>query len=100
MENFSPFAMAIKERNRSFRHVRVKLADRVVTHFRKRNPRAARCAVHGTVLPGVPRGRAVDLRKIPKTKKRPQRPYGGVLGSRAMREEMERRARSLSGEKE
>ncbi|MBS3170693.1 50S ribosomal protein L34e, partial [Candidatus Woesearchaeota archaeon] len=37
-------------------------------------------------LHGVPRAFPVERRNMPKTKKRPERPYGGVLCSKCMRE--------------
>ena len=88
--------MALKHRNRSFRKVFVKLASSVTTHFRKRNPAKAQCGGCGKELHGVPRARIVNLRTMPKTKKRPERPYGGVLCSKCMRETMIAKAKSLS----
>ena len=86
--------MAFKHRNRSFRKVLVKLTNSVTTHYKKRNPAKAQCGSCGKELHGVPRARAVVLLNLPKTKKRPERPYGGVLCSKCMRETMISKARA------
>ena len=88
--------MALKHRNRSFRKVSVKLSTRVTVHYRKRNPARAQCGQCGKFLQGVPRAKPVALRTMPKTKKRPQRPYGGVLCSACTRKVMIIKARSQS----
>jgi large subunit ribosomal protein L34e len=67
-------------RTRSWRRViRRTPGGDVVIHFEKRKPKPARCARCGRPLGGVPRLRPSELRKLPKTAKRPERPYGGVL---------------------
>lgn len=87
--------MALKHRNRSFRKVLVKLGKRVTTHYKKRLPAKAQCGGCGKELQGVPRVRAVTMRGLPKSQKRPERPYGGVLCSTCMRETMISKAHSL-----
>ncbi|HLC22301.1 MAG TPA: 50S ribosomal protein L34e [Candidatus Nanoarchaeia archaeon] len=82
-----------KHKTRTFRKVRVKLASRVTIQYRKRNPAHAQCGNCGKNLQGVPRARPVELRTMPKTKKRPERPYGGVLCSGCMRALMIEKAR-------
>jgi len=42
-------------------------------------------------LVGVPKGRDSEIRKMPKTKKRPERPFGGKLCSSCMRREVKGR---------
>lgn len=67
-------------RTRSLRKLRVRLpGGETVTHYEKRRPGPARCAICGRPLNGVPRLRPVELRALPKTAKRPERPYGGVI---------------------
>jgi large subunit ribosomal protein L34e len=46
-------------------------------------------------LQGIPRLRAVEIRKLPKSKKRPERPYGGYLCSECMRELFKEKARKI-----
>lgn len=51
---------------------------RVVIHYDRLRKSKARCAICGKELGGVPLGRD-ELRKLPKTLKRPERMFGGVL---------------------
>ncbi len=57
----------------------------LITHYFKRKPSPAKCGMCGKPLHGVPRERPSKMRNLPKTKKRPERPYGGVLCSSCMR---------------
>ncbi len=86
--------MALKHRNRSFRKVPVKLASRVTVQYRKRNPAKPICSGCKKELHGVPRAKPATMRNLPKTKKRPERPYGGVLCSACMRLTMISKARA------
>ena len=52
---------------------------RVVMHYPKRKSSRARCGDCGKALAGTPSGMDSDIRKVPKTKKRPERLYGGNL---------------------
>src|SRR3989339_304726 len=58
---------------------------RTVIQFKKKKPSKAQCKNCGKVLLGVPRQLSVKLRNMPKTAKRPERPYGGVLCSKCTR---------------
>ena len=74
-------------RSRTLRRVYTKLpGGHTKIVFKKRLPGMARCAQTGEPLNGVPRRIPSKLAKLPKTKRRPQRPFGGVLSSRAMRD--------------
>lgn len=78
-----------KLRSRTFRRVKVKTpGNRVVMHYRRRKPDFAECGGCGTRLKGVPRGLPAELKNMPKTAKRPERPFGGVLCSACMRAEI------------
>ncbi len=67
-------------RSRSWRRVQVRTpGGRTVTHYERRKPNVARCAICGKPLNGVPRGRPVEIRKLAKTERRPERPYGGYI---------------------
>ncbi len=59
--------------------------SRVVVHYKKRKPKKARCTGCGALLKGVARERPYKMMKLSKTKKRPQRPYGGYYCSKCMR---------------
>ena len=62
--------------------------------YKPRKPSKAQCGNCGDVLKGVPRASANKMKNMTKTKKRPQRPYGGVLCSSCMRKLMTEKARS------
>lgn len=83
------------KRSRTFRRVFVRTpGSRTVKHYRKRQPSKPQCAACGCVLLGVARARPFKIRNMPKTEKRPQRPFGGVLCSACSRKEIIKRARS------
>ena len=50
-------------------------------------------SVTGQILPGIPQTKRFQTSKISKSKRRPQRPYGGVLSSSAMRSLIIKKAR-------
>ncbi|MCX8147002.1 MAG: 50S ribosomal protein L34e [Candidatus Woesearchaeota archaeon] len=84
-----------KYRSRRYRRVfRRTPSGKTKLHYRKRKPAQPKCALCGSVLKGMPRARALRLRKIAKTKKRPERPYGGNLCSKCMRAKIIEKARS------
>lgn len=69
-------------RSRSLRRVyRRTPGGKAVTHYERGNPGRAVCAGCGRPLAGVPRLRSSELRGLSRAKKRPNRPYGGVLCS-------------------
>jgi len=75
-----------KHKSRTYKRVKVKTpGGEVVTHFRKRLPGKAKCGSCAKELHGVPRKRPYKMKALPKTKKRPERPYGGILCSKCMR---------------
>jgi len=75
-----------KLRSRSKKRRKVKTpGKRLVTHYKKKKAGIARCAVCKNPLHGVPRLNPDEMGKLPKTKKRPERPYGGNLCSKCMR---------------
>jgi Ribosomal protein L34E len=85
-----------KKRSRSMRRVKcVTPGHKVVTHYRRRKPNAAHCAETGQQLHGIPRGRSSGIRKLTRSQRRPERPYGGQLSSQAMRKKLIERARTL-----
>ncbi len=74
-------------RSRSLRRVHRRTPGGVhVVHYEKRKPGVARCARCGAPLAGVPRLRPFKLRALAKTRKRPERPYGGVLCPKCLAE--------------
>jgi len=80
---------APKHRSRSKRRVFVRTPGSNTTlHYKRKIPSKPKCSECGQVLPGVARGTKTELNKLPKTKKRPDRPFGGVLCSRCMRKKI------------
>ncbi len=74
-------------KSRSSRRIKVKLpGGRVTIHYEKRKPKRAIDPHTKEILQGVPNLIPVKLRRLPKTKRRPNRPFGGVLSSSSMRE--------------
>jgi len=74
-------------RSRSLRRVKRRTPGGALTvHYEKRAPGPARCARCGKPLSGVPRLRPYKLRRLAKTRKRPERPYGGVYCARCLEE--------------
>jgi len=63
--------------------------------YKKKKPAKAQCAKCGETLKGVPTERMYKMTNMAKTRKRPERPYGGVLCSKCMRELMAEKARNL-----
>ncbi|NPA86970.1 MAG: 50S ribosomal protein L34e [Candidatus Diapherotrites archaeon] len=66
---------------RRLKRVKVRTpGGRVVFHFRREKPGKHVCALCGRPLHGVPHGRRpVEVRKLSKTERRPERIFGGVL---------------------
>lgn len=80
-------------RSRSLRKVFRKVPSRTTVHYRKRKPQKAKCGSCGAVLKGVPRERPYKMQRLSKNKKRPSRPYGGILCNKCMREDIKKEAR-------
>lgn len=84
-----------KTKSRTFRRVDVKTASGTKTRYDRRKPKAATCPETGEKLKGVPRVLPSELKKIPKSSRRPSRPFGGVLSSKATKALMKKKAREL-----
>ena len=67
-----------------------------VTHYRQRKPSRAVCAHCRKPLAAVPRELPAKMANMPKTHKRPERPFGGVLCSKCMRSHLQQKARGES----
>jgi len=92
-----PYAMPQPyKRSRSLRRVYVRIpGSNTMLHYKKRKPGKAKCGSCGDLLKGTLRERPRKMGNIPKTKKRPERPYGGNLCSKCMRSLMVEKARAL-----
>ena len=83
-------------KSRTFRRVPKKTpGGRVVLHHVLRKPKAAHCAKCKDALKGVPRERPIKMQKMAKTTKRPERPFGGVLCSKCLRQQIKDKARKI-----
>nr|MDO8110686.1 50S ribosomal protein L34e [Candidatus Sigynarchaeota archaeon] len=69
-----------KYRSRTFTRKKLRLpGKKVVLHYAKRKPEFAHCMNCGTILNGTPQALNSKIRNLPKTRKRPERPYAGNL---------------------
>ena len=81
-------------KSRTFRRVFVKTpGSKVTLHYKRRKPSKAICAGCKKQLAGVPNKLPSKMKNLPKTAKRPERPYGGVLCSACMRKLLQQKAR-------
>ena len=77
-----------------FRKVFVKTpGNETKIHYRERKPKKLTCARCDTPLSGTPREIHSKLRTMPKSSKRPERPYGGVLCSKCTRDVLKQKMR-------
>ena len=78
----------------ALRMISVKVpGGRTVIQFKKKKPQIARCGSCNARLSGIPRLRPFEMMNLSKTKKRPERPFGGVLCSKCMRKKLIEEAR-------
>ncbi|MBN2422494.1 50S ribosomal protein L34e [Candidatus Woesearchaeota archaeon] len=81
-------------KSRTFRRIKKKLpGGKTVLHYKKRQPSRAKCGKCGSILKGVEIAQPKKIQKMTKTKKRPERPFGGVLCSKCLREKTKKEAR-------
>jgi len=84
-----------KHKSGRFRKIFVKTpGGRTTKHFRERKPSKAICSTCKKKLAGVPVQRPAKMANMPKSSKRPERPYGGVLCSSCTRRLLQQKARS------
>ena len=81
--------VAGRHKSGTFRKVHRKTpGGKTIVQFKRRKPGKAKCASCGKVLPGTARKLPYKMKKMAKTKKRPERPYGGILCSGCMRKKI------------
>ena len=86
---------AMRYRSRSYRRRQVRTpGGKTVLRYKKKKTSKHVCAECGKLLHGVPRGRPYEINKLSKSKKRPNRPYGGYLCSECVRKVFKKEARS------
>ncbi len=67
---------------------------KIVVHYKKKKPKIAKCAICKKPLHGIPRD-VSKIRKLAKSKKRPNRPYGGYLCSNCLKELLREKIRKM-----
>ena len=82
-----------KHKSRSLRKVFVRVVSKTKIQYKKRAPKVSHCANCRDVLKGIPRLRPYKAMTTAKTKKRPERPYGGKLCSKCTRHSLKTKAR-------
>ncbi|ADZ09052.1 50S ribosomal protein L34e [Methanobacterium lacus] len=81
-------------RSRSYKRTFKKTpGGKTVLRYKKKLPNKHVCAECGKQLHAVPRGRPYQIRKLSKSKRRPNRPYGGYLCSECARRIFKQEAR-------
>jgi large subunit ribosomal protein L34e len=86
-----------KHKSGRYRKIFVKApGGKTKVQFRERKPSKAVCGSCKKQLSGVPRERPAVLGKLPKTQRRPERPFGGVLCSKCMRAVLKEEVREVS----
>jgi len=69
--------------------------SRTVLRTKRRKPSLAKCAICKKPLHGIKRLHQVEMKKLSKTEKRPERAYGGYLCSSCTREKFREKVRSM-----
>ncbi len=88
------------QRTRSLVRIKKKTpSGKIVIHYRKRKPAKPKCAICKKPLLGVPKDLPYKIKKLSKTQKRPERPYGGYLCSSCMRKKILEKVPNLKKEK-
>jgi large subunit ribosomal protein L34e len=64
-----------------------------IVRYRKKKPGIAKCQLTGQKLNGVPRVSKSKLKRMPKSMRRPKRPFGGALSPVAMKRVLIQQAR-------
>ncbi|RJQ18699.1 50S ribosomal protein L34e [Candidatus Woesearchaeota archaeon] len=84
-------------RSRTFRRVYVKTPGGTnKIQYKRRKNAAPQCATCGTRLFGVARGTKTQVRKLAKSARRPERPYGGKLCSACTRKTIIAKVRAVA----
>ena len=77
-------------KSRSLKRVSKKTpGNRVSTHYRRKNPSGATCGISGSKLNGISRKRPGRFNTLSKTKKRPNRKYGGTYSHKVVKQRLE-----------
>ncbi len=84
------------KKRKGSKYVKVRTpGGRVKLHLRRKKPSKAKCALCKKPLTGVSYGRQAYIRKLSKSERIPERPYGGNLCSECMRNTIKEKVRDL-----
>ena len=64
---------------------------RMNVHLEKSNPKGHYCGKSGAILNGIPKKTAIKFNKLSKSKKRPNRKYGGTFSHTVVKNTLEKR---------
>ena len=64
--------------------------NRVSIHFRRKNPKGAFCGISGNRLNGISRKRPGRFNTLSKSKKRPNRKFGGTFSHSVVKRALEK----------
>lgn len=64
--------------------------------YKRHRPSKAKCASCGAILAGVPNQVPSKVKKLPKSSRRPERPYGGHLCSKCIRAKLKQKVRQVT----
>ena len=82
-------------KSRSYKRKKVRTpGGKLKTAYTRKKPGKAQCGECGRPLAGVPRVKETAMKNIPKSSRRPERPFGGVLCSICSRKEIRKRAKT------
>lgn len=85
-----------RHRSRSLKRLQRRTpGGRTVTHYKHKKPGKHICAICKNFVHGRSRGRPVEIRRLPKSKRAPERPFGGMLCSKCTRKVLSLRARLI-----
>lgn len=85
-----------RQRSRTIKRTQTRLPSGggLATRFKKKKPKALHCINCGRIIFGVAQKEASIMRRLPLSKKRPQRMFGGQLCHACLRESLKHAARS------
>lgn len=87
-----------RHRTKSLKQIRRRIpGGRTVIQYKHKKHSKHVCAVCRELLHGKPRGRPIEITKLQKSKRAPERPFGGMLCSKCSRKIQSLRAKLKFG---
>lgn len=85
---------SLRTRSRKRRELRLP-GGRATTHYKREKPSAVLCARCGKALSGIPHAVPSKLRKLPASRKKIERMYGGQLCHNCLQDLLKQAVRSI-----